>query len=87
MCYRRGLIIPTHEVQKEGKISGISGVEVIDNPFDFGKKIIKGLDNRKLQSRLKNKKRKTKEKHNDKEIQKYLNDGWELQSYLNNMPT
>jgi hypothetical protein len=87
MCYLCGLIIPTHEVQKEGKITGISGVEVIDNPFDFGKKVIKGLDNRKLQSRLKNKKRKTKEKqHPDKDIQKYLNDGWEVTSYLNSMP-
>jgi hypothetical protein len=56
-------------------------VEVIDNPFDFGKKLIKGLDNRKDQYK-KLKKRKSKEnKHPDKDIQKYLNDGWELTNY------
>ena len=27
-------------------LSGITGVEVIDNPFDFGKKVITGLNNR-----------------------------------------
>ena len=84
-CWKCGLIIPTHEVQKEGKITGISGVEPIDNPFDFGKKQITGLDNRKDQYK-KLKKRKSKEKHPDKDIQKYLNDGWELTNYSRSPP-
>jgi hypothetical protein len=50
-CWKCGLIIPTHEVQKEGKISGISGVEPISNPIDFGKKQITGLDNRRTNIR------------------------------------
>ena len=33
------------------------------------------------------KKKKSKEKqHPDKDIQKYLNDGWELQSYSRSLP-
>jgi hypothetical protein len=53
----------------QGKISGIDGVEAIDNPHDFNKKMITGLDNKKnLYQKVQNKKR--KEKHADKEIQK-----------------
>ena len=82
-----GRTVSVKAVKRQGKTSGISGVEVIDNPFNFGKKMIKGLDNRKLQNRLKNNKKKTKKrKHPDKDIQKYLNDGWELTSYRNHVP-
>ena len=61
-------------------------MEPIVNPFDFNKKIVTGLDNRKDQYKTL-KRKKNKEKHPDKDIQKYLNDGWELQSYSSSIPT
>ena len=68
-CWNCGLIIATRDTKMQGKISGIDGVEAIDNPHDFNKKMITGLDNKKnLYQKVQNKKR--KEKHADKEIQK-----------------
>lgn len=46
-CWKCGLIIPIREAKMQGKISGISGVELIDNPYDFNKKFITGLGNKK----------------------------------------
>ena len=85
-CWKCGVILPVREVQKEGKITGISGVDPIVNPFDFNKKIVTGLDNKHLQSRLK-KRKKEQNKHPDPTIQAYIKDGWELQSYSSSMPT
>jgi hypothetical protein len=80
------LIIATREAKMQGKIGGIDGIEPIDNPYDFNKKTIIGFDNKKDQFH-KLQKRKRKEKHADKEIQKYIEDGWEVTSYLNSVPT
>jgi hypothetical protein len=78
--------IAVREAKIQGKVTGISGVEVIDNPFDFGKKFITGLGN-KNKERYPIKKKKQKNKHAAKDIQKYLDDGWQLQSYSKSPPT
>lgn len=66
-----------------GKISGIKGITPIENPFDFKKGKILGLDDRKNRySKLK----KRQAKHPDKEIQKLIDDGYELKSYQQHNP-
>ena len=67
----------------QGKISGISGIEPIDNPFDFKKGKILGLDDRKNRYR---KLKKTQAKYPDKEVQKLIDDGYKLKSYQQNIP-
>jgi hypothetical protein len=71
-------------VKHEGKISGIQGVEPIDNPYDKKKGLILGNDAR-LTSRYQKLKRQTK--HHDPEVQQHLEDGYELTSYISSMPT
>ena len=82
-CYTCGLVVPVREAKKQGKISGITGIDIIQNPFDQGRGIILGNDAR-LSNRIKNLKKQAK--HPDKEVQKHLDDGYELTSYLNSMP-
>ena len=64
----------------QGKISGISGIEPIDNPFDFKKGKILGLDDRKKRYR---KLKKTQAKY---PVQKLIDDGYKLKSYQQNIP-
>jgi hypothetical protein len=84
MCWKCGLVVPLREAKKQGKISGIHGIEILQNPYDFSKGVILGNDAR-LTNRIKNIKRR-QTKHPDKEVQKYIDDGYELTSYLNSMP-
>ena len=37
MCWTCGLVIPTKDIKLSGKISGITGIEPVDNPYDIGK--------------------------------------------------
>lgn len=67
----------------QGKISGINGITPIYNPFDFKKGWILGLDRKNRYSKLKKK----QTKHPDKEIQKLIDDGYELKSYSQDIPT
>ena len=82
MCWTCGLIIPTKDIKLSGKISGITGIEPIDNPHDIGRSKILGNDSK---NRYRNLKRQ-KAKHPDQEVQKFLEDGYELKSYLSSMP-
>ena len=66
-CWKCGLTIPTREVKQSGKISGINGIQVSDNPFD-SKLTVLGNDVR-LRSRIKKLKQR-KNKHPDAEVQK-----------------
>jgi hypothetical protein len=67
----------------QGKITGINGITPIDNPFDFKKGKILGLDDRKNRySKLK----KRQAKHPDKEVQKLIDDGYELKNYQHDIP-
>ena len=82
-CWTCGLVVPVRDVKHEGKISGIQGIETIDNPFDEKKGLILGNDSKHRYQNLKRR----QNKHPDKEVQKYLDDGYELTSYLSSMPT
>jgi len=42
-CWYCGLIVAVREVKQSGTLSGISGVEPVENPYDFNKKTIMGL--------------------------------------------
>ena len=84
-CWVCGNIVPTKDVKHEGKISGITGIEPVDNKFDVGKSMILGTDSR-LTSRIKNLKRR-QTKHPDAEVQRMIDDGYELTSYSSSMPT
>ena len=83
-CWECGLVIPAKDIKLSGKISGITGIEVTTNPFDQGRGIILGNDSR-LSSRIKNLKRR-QTKHPDAEVQRMMEDGYELKSYLSSMP-
>ena len=85
MCYHCGLIIPTREAKMSGKISGISGIEPIDNPFDEKKGVILGNDSR-LSSRIKKLKRR-QNKHPDPYVQRELDKGNLVLDYKTSMPT
>ena len=79
-CWKCNVVIPIRETKMQGKISGISGIEPIDNPFDFKKGTILGVDDRKKRYR---KLKKTQAKY---PVQKLIDDGYKLKSYQQNIP-
>jgi hypothetical protein len=83
MCWTCGLVLPLREAKKQGRISGIQGIEILQNPYDFSKGVIIGNDSKHRYQRLKNR----QNKHPDQEVQQHLDDGYELISYLSSMPT
>ena len=82
-CWECGLIVPSREVQRQGTITGIQGVEVLTSPYD-SKTVILG-DDSTLRNRYKNLKRQ-KNKHPDPEIQRLIEQGYEVLSYQNYTP-
>jgi hypothetical protein len=82
-CWECGLIIPLREAQKQGKIAGIRGIEILQNPYDFSKGLILGNDSKHRYQNLKRR----QNKHPDKEIQRSIDEGYELTSYWTSMPT
>jgi hypothetical protein len=76
-CWKCGLIIPTKDAKKQGKISGIQGIEILQNPYDYGKSLILGNDSKNRYQRLKRR----QNKHPDAEVQKLIDKGWQLTSY------
>ena len=84
-CYKCGLVVPVREVKKLGKISGITGIDIIQDPYDEKKGLILGIDSR-LTSRTKNLKRR-QTRHPDSEIAKLEAQGWELTSFSETVPT
>jgi hypothetical protein len=42
-CWTCGFIVAAQETKSETKLQGISGIEPIENPFDFGKTIIEPI--------------------------------------------
>jgi hypothetical protein len=86
-CWTCGLVVPVREAKIQGKITGIQGVEPIDNPYEDKRGIVLGLDSR-LGNRIKNLKRKQKKnKHPDPEVQKELDKGNIVTNYWTSMPT
>jgi len=85
-CWYCGLIVAVREIKQSGTISGISGVEPVENPYDFNKKTIVGLDSKKERMRKLAMKKSKERKYADKDIQRYLNDGWELTNYSSSPP-
>ena len=83
-CWKCGLVVALRDTKKSGKISGIQGIDILENPHDYGKSMILGNDAR-LTNRIKNLKRR-QTKHPDAEVQRMLEDGYELKSYLSSMP-
>jgi hypothetical protein len=81
-CWECGLVVPLRKAKKQGKISGIQGIEILDNPYDYGKSQILGNDSKHRYQRL----RKRQAKHPDKEVQKLIDDGFELKSYQHDIP-
>jgi hypothetical protein len=84
-CWTCGLVVPTRDAKKSGKISGITGIDIIQNPYDEKKGVILGTDSR-LTSRIKNIKRK-QTRHPDKEIALLEAQGWELTSFSETVPS
>jgi hypothetical protein len=84
-CYKCGLVVPVREAKKQGKLSGIQGIDIVQNPYDVGKGIVLGTDSR-LTSRIKNLKRR-QTKHPDAEVQKLIEQGYEVISYQQDIPT
>ncbi len=82
-CWKCGDIIPTRDAKMIGKISGINGVSPVENPNDFKKGIIFGNDSKHRYQRLKQR----RNKHPDAEVQRLIEDGFELVSYQNDIPT
>ena len=64
-CWECGNIIPKKDAKKQGSISGIQGIDILENPHDVGKGVILGNDAR-LTNRYKNLKRR-QNKHPDNE--------------------
>jgi hypothetical protein len=81
-CWICGLVVPSRDVKQSGKISGIQGVEPVENPFSKKSKIL-GIDSKHRYQKLK----KRQNKHSDAEVQKLLEEGWEVTSYKQVMPT
>jgi hypothetical protein len=82
-CWTCGYIIAVREAQRKGRISGILGIEPVDNPHDIGKSTILGNDSKNRYQRLKQR----KNKHPDAEVQRMLEDGYELKSYQQDIPS
>jgi hypothetical protein len=81
-CWECGLVLPAREVKKQGTISGISGVETAENPFD-NKSVILGNDSKNRYQKLKKK----KDRDPDPEVQKELDKGNIVTNYWTSMPT
>ena len=81
-CWKCGLVVPLREAKKQGKISGITGIDILENPYDQGKGIVLGVDDKHRYQRLKQR----KNKHPDQEVQKLIDQSWELQSYSSSPP-
>jgi hypothetical protein len=71
-------------VKIAGTITGIQGVEISQNPLEDKRGIVLGLDNnvKNRYRRLKNR----KNKHPDAEIQRLIEQGYELKSYESYTP-
>ena len=67
-CWVCGLTIPTRDAKMIGKISGISGITPVDNPYDLQKGKILGNDSKNRYQKLKQR----RNKHPDKEVQKLI---------------
>jgi hypothetical protein len=83
MCWTCGLVVPVREVKIQGKISGIQGIETVDNPFDSQKSFIIGNDSKHRYQRL----RKKQSKRPDAEVQRLIDQGYELIAYSQDIPT
>ena len=81
-CWRCGLTIPTRDAKMLGKISGISGITPVENPYDIKKGKILGIDSKNRYQKLKQR----RNKHPDNEVQRLINQGYELKSYQTSMP-
>jgi hypothetical protein len=86
-CWTCGTVVIYRDVKLSGTITGINGISPVDNPFDEKKGMVLGLDDmgsvKKRYSRL----RKRQTKHEDKEVQAHIDQGYELISYQNDEPT
>jgi hypothetical protein len=87
MCWACGLTVQIHEVQMKGKIAGIQGITPVENPYDFKKGKVLGTEDKLGAKGRYNKLKKKQNKHPDKEVQKLIEQGWELTSYKQVMPT
>jgi hypothetical protein len=83
-CWECGNIIPKKDAKIQGKISGITGIEILSNPFDEKKGLILGNDAR-LTNRYRNLKRR-QTKHPDAEVQKLIDQGYSVVSYQQDIP-
>jgi len=87
-CWKCGLIVPIREIQIKGRIAGIQGIQPVDNPYDLSKPTVVGTGDRiggikgRYQKLLKKQR-----SHEDKEVQKLMEQGWEVTSYHQQMPT
>jgi hypothetical protein len=81
-CWTCGTVVRLRDVKISGTITGIQGIETVENPYDVGKGVILGNDSKNRYQKLKQR----KNKHPDAEVQRMLEDGYELKSYLSSMP-
>lgn len=85
-CHKCGLKVPIYNVRSEGEV--FSDLEIVENPFDLGKGIITGPEDRVKKDgtnpayeRIKKK----KSRHKDPEVQKELDKGNVVTNYSTTM--
>jgi hypothetical protein len=79
-----GTVVKLRDVKLSGTLTGINGVDILENPLDQGKGIVLGLDDTKQRyQRL----RKQKNKHPDNEVQRLIDQGYELKNYQTDADT
>jgi hypothetical protein len=72
------------DVKLSGTISGINGIEILENPLDYKRGVVLGLDDTKQRyKRI----RKKQTKHPDAEVQRLIDQGYELKNYQTDADT
>jgi hypothetical protein len=84
-CWTCGTVVALRDVKLAGTITGIQGVEISQNPLEDKRGIVLGLDDnvKHRYRRLKHR----KNKHPDAEIQRLIDQGYELKSFSETIPT
>ena len=82
-CWTCGTVVKLRDVKLSGTITGITGIDIVQNPFHYDKGVILGLDNKDRYKKLK----RQRTKHPDAEVEKIIHDGsWEVTSYQQDIP-
>ncbi len=81
-CWTCGTVVKLRDVKLAGTISGITGTDILQNPFDYGKGIVLGVDDKDRYKKLK----RQRTKHPDAEVQRLIDQGYEVVNYQQDIP-